>query len=156
MLKKIVLTSSVISIIAMPVTLPFVAEQEGLVQQKYLDVAGIPTWCYGETEEDLGKSVFTKKECTDLLRMRLGYFSYNVDKLVEPMVTPQCHAAMTSLAYNIGIANFSKSTLLRKVNTTGMASALPEFNRWVFAKGKVIKGLQKRREKEKQLCASSL
>ncbi len=48
-----------------------------------------------------------------------------------------------------GGGNFRKSTLLMKVKVNpDDISIMDEFLRWVYAKGKVLSGLQKRRLKE--------
>ncbi len=57
--------------------------------------------------------------------------------------------ACTSLAYNIGLANFEHSTLLRKINAGDRAGAAAEFPKWNKAAGKVMKGLVNRRAAER-------
>ena len=60
--------------------------------------------------------------------------------------------ALVSFIFNLGIGNFNKSTLKRRIlagaNDTAIAN---EFRRWNKAGGKVLPGLVARREAEAQL-----
>lgn len=136
----------------MALALPFVAGEEGLRTKAYLDQAGIPTICYGETENVKLGDVKTKAECDALFYVRLGYFAYRVDMMVEPEMTDGQHAAFTSLAYNIGLNAFQKSTLLKKANNGDMRGACDQLPRWNKIKGVVSKGLTNRRSRERALC----
>lgn len=136
----------------MAIAMPFTAHWEGLRTEAYLDQAGIPTICYGET---LGVKMGDKKtvaECNALHRMRLGYFAWRVDLMVETEMTNQQHAAFTSLAYNIGLNAFSKSTLLKKANKGDMHGACDQILRWKFIGKEVSNGLLNRRKAERELC----
>ncbi|KAF2282418.1 hypothetical protein GH714_044103 [Hevea brasiliensis] len=56
---------------------------------------------------------------------------------------------MVSLAYNIGLGNFTKSTLLRKHNAKCWQCAAAQFGVWRNAGGKVMTGLIRRRAAER-------
>lgn len=57
--------------------------------------------------------------------------------------------------FNVGGGNFRKSTLLKKVKVSPDDNAImDEFLRWVYAKGVVLPGLQKRRLAEMRLYFS--
>ena len=63
--------------------------------------------------------------------------------------------AIVSFVFNVGIGNFRSSTLLAKIRTNpDDNSIMDEFLRWVYANGKVMKGLQKRRLAEMKLYFS--
>ena len=63
--------------------------------------------------------------------------------------------AIVSFVFNVGIGNFRSSTLLAKIRTNpDDNSIMDEFLRWVYANGKVKKGLQKRRLAEMKLYFS--
>ncbi len=150
MIRKTALVSSAVIALSMPL----VMQQEGLRLSRYYDAVGIATWCYGETQEHLGKTSYSIKECNDLLKMKLGYFSYNLDVLVQPPMHPKLHAALTSWAYNVGLGAVKKSTLLRKLNAGDFIGACNQLPRWNRAGNKVLAGLVKRREIEQNLCLS--
>ena len=55
------------------------------------------------------------------------------------------------LAYNIGLANFRASTLVRMFNAGDMPGAANQFLRWDKAGGQSMKGLRRRRASERAL-----
>lgn len=60
-------------------------------------------------------------------------------------------AAIMSLAYNIGVANFKASTMFKLLQAGKIDKAGNEFSKWVFAGGKRLKGLANRRKEEQDL-----
>ena len=57
--------------------------------------------------------------------------------------------ALVDFAYNLGLGNLKSSTLLKKIKAGApVEDVQAQFRRWVYAKGKVLKGLVKRREWE--------
>lgn len=135
---------------------PLVAHYEGLRTRAYLDPIGIPTICWGETVNVKLGQIKTVEECNKMLTARLGYFAVRVDAMIQPEISPQEMAAYSSLAYNVGLGAFEKSTLLKKVNAGDRVGACNELPRWNKAGGKVLSGLVLRREAEKRLCKSGL
>ena len=81
---------------------------------------------------------------------------------VENVVNAEClnlrqcqFDAIVSFVFNVGGSNFRKSTLLKKVKVNpDDNSILDEFLRWVYAKGVVLPGLQRRRLAEIRLYFS--
>ena len=62
---------------------------------------------------------------------------------------------MASFTYNVGENAFSNSTLLRMLNEGQNKDKVAlQFDRWIYAGGKVNNGLKKRRIAEKQLFLS--
>ena len=59
--------------------------------------------------------------------------------------------AMVCLAFNIGVANFRSSTLVRKFNAGDTQGAADQFLRWDRAAGQSMKGLRRRRAAERAL-----
>ena len=74
---------------------------------------------------------------------------------VRVPVTDNQLLAMASFTYNVGEDAFANSTLLRLLNE-GLSKdkVALQFDRWVYAGGKVSNGLKKRRIAEKQLFLS--
>lgn len=71
--------------------------------------------------------------------------------------TPVSYAqfdALVSLVFNIGGGNFRKSTLLKKLKAGDSQGAAMEFNRWIYAGGKILPGLVKRRAEERKVFES--
>jgi lysozyme len=59
--------------------------------------------------------------------------------------------ASVSLVYNIGEGAFAKSTALKKINAGRHEEVPAQIKRWNKAGGKVVKGLERRREAEAAL-----
>ena len=59
--------------------------------------------------------------------------------------------ASVSLVYNIGEGAFAKSTALKKINAGRHEEVPAQIKRWNKAGGKVVKGLERRREAEAEL-----
>jgi hypothetical protein len=86
------------------------------------------------------------------------YGTYNVSltenlyveirKAVIGELSPPQYAALISFVSNLGMENFKKSTLLKKINDRNFAAATSEFHRWIYSKGKPDLNLIKRRKEE--------
>jgi lysozyme len=87
------------------------------------------------------------------LRDTLGYFADSVIEILDDRIALSQNQldALTSWCFNLGMGNFQKSTLLVKLNAGDFHAAAHEIPRWVYAGGKVLPGLVRRREAERQL-----
>ncbi|MBG9991586.1 lysozyme [Pseudoalteromonas sp. NZS37] len=133
-----------------------VAEFEGEVRTGYVDPVGVVTACFGHTQTaELGKT-YTEKECLNLFAMDLGDHNEQLLRAVNISLTTSEHAAYMSFHYNVGAGNFRSSTLLKYLNNGESVKACNELQRWVYADGRKLPGLVKRRELERQLCLSEL
>lgn len=59
--------------------------------------------------------------------------------------------ALTSFAFNLGGGALQRSTLRQKVNREDYEGAAHEFKKWVYAAGRKLPGLVKRRAEESEL-----
>lgn len=59
--------------------------------------------------------------------------------------------ALTSFSYNVGAGAYLKSTVAKLVKQGKMCAAAKELNTWVYASGKKVDGLVKRRAVEGSL-----
>jgi lysozyme len=97
-------------------------KREGIRLKPYLDTQGIPTIAMGNTYYLDGKKVtmkdnpLTMREAYKLARVTSDNFAKQVNALLTKEVTQNQFNALVSLAYNIGINGFRKSTVLRRVN----------------------------------------
>jgi lysozyme len=97
-------------------------EREGLRLKPYLDTRGVPTIAMGNTFYLGGKKVtmqdkpLTLREAVKLGRVISDNFAKEVFALLKKEVSQNQFNALVSLAYNIGVPAFSKSTVLRRVN----------------------------------------
>ena len=140
--------------------LELIKDFEGFSSTSYLDVVNIPTIGWGNTYYENGTKVklgdqISKTDALKLLEVVANRdFADKIFPSIKVKVTQSQFDAMVSLAYNIGVGAFLKSTLLKKVNAGDFAGASEEFLRWNKANGKEVLGLTRRREREKQLFLS--
>ena len=127
---------------------------EGLRLKAYLCPAGIWTIGYGHTSGVSPNSFITIQEADEYLHRDVATIEMQLNKL--NLILRQCQwDAIVSFVFNVGIGNFKASTLLAKIRTNpDDNSIMDEFLRWVYANGKVMKGLQKRRLAEMKLYFS--
>lgn len=142
---------------AIILALPLVVFFEGFVPKTYIDPVGIPTVCFGETDKMITmQEHFSKEECYVLLGASLQKHATEISKCIKVPLSNNEAAAILSWGYNIGSSAACSSTLVAKLNTYAPASEwCPEMRRWVYAKGKKLKGLEIRREKEVAMCLNS-
>lgn len=138
-------------------TVDLVKEFEGLRLKAYRDPVGVVTIGYGYTNRagfgpgvDMG-DVWTEDRAEEMLRKGLDVFADQIRPHFTREPNENQFGAMLSLTYNIGAGAFADSTCLRRFNEgdeEGAAEALTWFNK---AGGKVLRGLVRRREAERQL-----
>ena len=136
----------------------FYKSHEGLELAVYPDPAtgGAPyTAGYGHTGSDVTPGMKVTQEMADAWSdIAVANFESVVSPLVTAPTTQGQFDAMVSLAYNIGLGNFGKSTLLKKHNARCYACAADQFRVWNRANGKVMNGLTKRRAAEREVYMS--
>jgi lysozyme len=118
------------------------ADRPGLLTIGYghTDAAGPPRVTAGMT--------ITKDEAVSILRNDLSGCEGSVERLVKVPLNDNQFAALVSFVFNVGEANFSKSSLLRKLNAGDYASVPSEMMKWTMANGKRVQGLANRRAAE--------
>ena len=130
---------------------------EGCKLKAYKCPAGLNTIGFGLTFYPDGTKVkegdvITQQQAEEYFNAVVDDFAKQVDVLVKSNVTANNFSAIVSFAFNVGIGNFRRSTLLRKVNANPKDPSIrAEFKKWVRANGEVLKGLVRRREAEAKL-----
>ena len=130
--------------------LDLVKRFEGLRLERYLDAAGLPTIGYGHLirpGEEFGDGI-TETEAEELLRRDLQLAERAVLRLIRVPLTDGRFDALVSFTFNLGPGALQRSTLRRKVNREEHALVPAEFLRWVWAGGRKLKGLVRRRQAE--------
>ena len=134
-----------------------IKEFEGCKLKAYQCSAKKWTIGFGNTFYEDGSPVMpghaiTQEKANQLFEIIGNDFSAKVAKLVTAKVSENQFGALVSFAYNCGIANLQKSTLLKKVNANPNDQSIKaEFAKWNKASGKVLAGLTRRREAESKL-----
>lgn len=135
------------------VATPIVKGHEGKTNHAIIPVPGdVPTICHGHTETAEMGQVRTDAECEALLRQDLSKAFMVVALHVNVEMPVERWVALASFVFNVGEGNFARSTLLRKLNAGDTVGACNELRRWVYAGGRKLKGLERRREAERALC----
>jgi len=140
---------------AAAVATPFIGGWEGLSRDPYPDLTKTMTVCYGETRVEMRR--YTDAECLALLNKAVEQFAGQVLQCTPILAYhPYQLAAATSLAYNIGIGAYCRSTAAKFFNTGDLRSGCDQFARWRMAGGVVVQGLVNRRKAETELCHTGL
>ena len=106
---------------------------------------------WGHTKGVKKGDTCTEAEAEVFLREDLEWVEDAIDELVVPKLTQNQRNALGSFVFNIGRTNFANSTLLRKLNANDFEGAAAEFPRWNKQKGRVLKGLTRRRAMEQKI-----
>lgn len=127
---------------------------EGLKLESYLCPAKVWTIGYGSTGPNVKAGMkITENEALELLDHDLDRFEEAVDKMA-PHASQNQFDAMVCLAFNIGIAAFRRSTVLKQHTAANYQLAANAFKMWNKGGGVVLSGLVKRRESERLLYLS--
>lgn len=124
---------------------------ESFRAKAYKCPAGVWTYGFGHTKGVKEGDMITESEAQKLLIEELKEYEQAVLKLVKVELNQYQFDALVSFVYNLGESNLKKSTLLKELNKNNYIGASEQFTAWVFAGGKKLNGLVKRREAEKEL-----
>jgi lysozyme len=131
---------------------------EGFFAKPYLCPAFVATIGYGTIKYPSGVKVkLTDPPITE--KKALDYLIYEVTekaKLIDPMLrddlTENQFGALVSFSYNLGEGALKQSTLRIKINENPLNLEIRnEFSKWVYANGKKLNGLIRRRKAEADL-----
>ena len=123
-------------------------EFEGCQLEAYFDEAGVLTIGYGHTKDVREGDRISEYWARELLREDIEKAQAQVVKLGVCRTQGQLDA-LTSFVFNLGFQRLRKSTLLKVIKRKGSDEEIRrEFKRWVYAGGKKLSGLEKRREWE--------
>lgn len=101
--------------------------------------------------------VWTTEEIDALLNHDLARFERGVARLCPSSITNQNHFdALVSFAFNVGLGNLQNSGLRFKYNRGEYEQAAGEFLKWTKGGGRVLPGLVKRRNDERNLFLGRL
>lgn len=128
---------------------------EGEKNAAYVDPVGVLTACVGSTSGVQLGELYTRQECTERFVKDLRTAQSAVERCT-PDVPDTMKPALISFTFNVGQGNYCRSTLARKANEGDFVGACKELYRWVYAGGRVLKGLVNRREAEAAACLNGL
>lgn len=121
---------------------------EGYRQKAYRCPAGVWTCGYGHTGRVTAKTSCTQAHADAWLRQDLVPLEKMLSDIKEIDSQGKFDACL-DFCFNLGLGSFLRSTLLKMIKA-GMGEKLikAEFMRWVYAGGRKLDGLVKRREWE--------
>ena len=132
-----------------------IKEFEGLRLKAYKCPGGVWTIGYGHTAGVKPGMVISEAQAEEYLMADLIASEKYLNDL-RLAINQNQFDALISFIYNVGTGNFSSSTLLRKVKANPLDnSIMDEFLKWVYSKGRVLPGLQRRRLAEMKLYFSN-
>jgi len=138
--------------------LQLIKQFEGFSSVIYKDSAGLPTIGYGHLvlpqELTSFKNSITKSQAEALLKVDLQVAEHAVSRLIKTPLTDNQFDSLVSFTFNLGSATLQRSTLRAKVNRAEHEQVPAEFMRWVYAGGRIIPGLIRRRHAEASLYSS--
>ena len=133
---------------------------EGFRAKAYLCPASKITIGYGHVilagESYLNSATLNTNEAEEILRSDLAIAERHVAKLIDVDLNDNQFAALVSFAFNLGGGNLKSSTLRRLLNAGDYKCVPEQLGRWVFASGKKLNGLIKRRKEEGELFEAFL
>lgn len=134
-----------------------IAVEEGFVGKAYTPVKGdVPTIGFGTTTGVKQGDTITPERALVRLLNDADKFTQAVKRCAPVPMHQYEFDAYISLTYNIGPTAFCNSTLVKKLNTYDYEGACKEILRWDKFKGKPLKGLTLRRQREYNLCMGNV
>ena len=133
---------------------------EGFEPEVYVCPGGWPTIGYGhvvrEHECERFADGIDEAAAEDLLRRDVETAERAVLRLIRVPLEDGRFDALGSFTFNLGAGALQRSTLRRKVNREEHGAVPAEFGRWVWAGGRRLKGLMRRRAAEAGLYAAGI
>ena len=138
-------------------TLSLISQFEGFFSQTYLCPAGCPTIGYGHVVEDRESfsEDLTQDQAWELLQDDLISANDIRPYLTDPDgLEPHQLDALTSLTYNMGYPEISRSLLVKHINEGRIEACYDFFAPWRGVEDKILPGLAKRRLVELMVFAN--
>jgi len=138
---------------ALEILIKLIKDSEGCKLKAYKCPAGIWTIGYGQTKDVKEGMTWTQNQADeDLVKTALEVLNRAIKySPILAAVNMEKQAAIADFIYNLGVGNYAKSTLKKKVDAGDWLAASSEIKKWDKAAGKVLKGLTVRRAKEAEL-----
>ena len=132
--------------------LDHIKEWEGLRLEAYLPTPNdVWTIGWGHTGTATKGMVITREQAERLLRQDVRWVEDTINNHVKVPLNQNQYDALGSFIFNVGATAFKRSTLLRKLNKGDYQGAADQFPRWNKQKGRVLRGLTRRRHDERKL-----
>jgi lysozyme len=128
-----------------------IKKYEGCKLSAYLCPAGVPTIGYGRTQGVKMGMTITQAQAEAFLKADIKPLESVLNKMGINYTQNQFDAIISWL-FNLGVGNFSSSTLKKKILAKASdVEITDQITKWVNAGGKPVLGLKKRRVEEANL-----
>lgn len=136
-----------------PKGLDFLAAWEGGCKTEvYLDSAGYPTIGVGhlivDGEDYIEGVTYDHDALMQLFAKDVWIYEQAVERHCRTRLEAHQFDALVSFVFNVGESNWSRSTLLKRVQCSDFADVPYQLSRWNMAGGRKSRGLTRRREAE--------
>lgn len=133
-----------------------IGNAESCRTRPYYCPAGHLTIGVGSTESNSGKienRTYSLEEIANRWAVDIKTAERCVNRYGNGKNMPQgAFDAMVSITFNVGCQKIRQSTLFKMARNGYTQQMCDQFPRWVYANGNKLKGLEIRRNKERQLC----
>ena len=140
--------------------LDLICRFEGFSPVIYICPAGYPTIGYGHVVKAQERSLFSDgindAQAIELLEKDVASAERAVLRFITVPLTDGQFDALVSFTFNLGSGALQRSTLRRKVNREEHFDVPAELMKWVWAGGRKLKGLVKRRAAEAMLYSNKI
>ena len=133
--------------------LALIKQFEGCRLEAYRCSAGRWTIGYGHTDGVKKGMKITQQQAELIFQNDIALFSKSVSNVIGSVnLNQNQYDALVSFAYNCGIGNLKKSTLLKRIKENPNDERIGyEFSRWAYSNGRYLAGLARRRKAEAEL-----
>ena len=135
--------------------LDFIKSFEGFRSNKYVCPGGYATIGYGHlVRADNPLNEISQQEAEELLIQDVTLAEAAIVRLIYIPLNHGQHTALTSFVFNLGAGTLQRSCLRRLINRGDHDDVRSELMRWVWAGGRKLSGLVRRRQAEGRLYDS--
>jgi lysozyme len=143
-----------------PEVIELIKRAEGFRARAYRDATGILTIGYGHTSmagppRVTEGAMLSQAAAETILAADIERFSDGLRPLIKRRLTDSQFSALVSFAYNVGLANVARSSVLAAVNAGDFDAVPRRLALWVKAGGRTLPGLVKRRAEEGAMFTSA-
>lgn len=144
--------------------LKFLVKEEGCILHPYNDSSNFATVGVGhllhkspvtDADRQMYKD-FTLNDAMTLLKIDVEVFERVINNLVKVNLNQKQFDALISFTFNLGGANFKKSSLLTVLNKGMFSKVLEYFPKYCYSGGKRVEALYKRRLREAVLFSENV
>ncbi len=136
-------------------SIDLVKASEGCRLNAYKDSVGVLTIGYGHTGSAVvSKMEITQEEADHLLHQDLSNAASSVLRLTKVPLNDNQFAALIDFVFNLGAGRYQASSIRSRLNRYEYSGAADMLLKYVYAGGRVLPGLVKRRRLEYNLFMS--